>query len=268
MTDTDPLAATRQMWSLGSYATMGDVFAAAGQDLVATVGVEGLDVLDVACGTGNTTLAAARAGARHVTGVDLTPPLLEEATRRAETAGLADRVTWHEADMADLPVADDGFDRVLSSFGVIFATDQRRVAAELRRACRPGGTVGVTAWAIGGLFDQMTETLRSHVPDLPPAGPSPRDWGRAELLPAIFAIDPEALAFAERTITWQVPSADAAMAVCEENAAPIIVLRQALGDGWAAARADVVAIFAELGTEGADGIELPLAYTVATFTEP
>src|SRR5690606_26272825 len=126
----------------------------------------------------------------------------------------------------DLPVPDDAFDRVLSSFGAMFATDQGRVAGEMRRACRPGGTVGVTAWAIDGLFDQMTETLRSHVADLPPDGPSPRDWGRAELLPAIFGIAPGDLTFTERTITWRVPSADAAMAVCEENAAPIIMLRQ------------------------------------------
>ena len=127
-----------------------------------------------------------RAGAAHVTGVDLTPTLLEEAARRAEAEGLADRVTWHEADMATLPVADDGYDRVLSTFGAMFATDQPRVGAELRRACRPGGTVAVTAWAIDGLFDRMTETLFAHVPE--PPGPGPRDWARAEDLARIFGV--------------------------------------------------------------------------------
>jgi tRNA1(Val) A37 N6-methylase TrmN6 len=85
MSDTDPLAAARHMWgTVGSYPTMGDVF------------------------------AAVRAGAAHVTGVDLTPELLAEASRRAEADGLADRVTWHESDMAALPVADSAHDRVLS----------------------------------------------------------------------------------------------------------------------------------------------------------
>ncbi len=265
MSDLDPLAAARQMWSIGSYATIGDVFAAAGRDLVATVGVEGLQVLDVACGTGNTALAAVRAGAAHVTGVDLTPALLEEAARRAEAEGLADRVTWHEADMADLPVADGSHDRVLSTFGAMFATDQQRVAAELRRACRPGGTVAVTAWAIGGLFDRMTETLLGHVPDPPLPGPGPRDWARPEELARIFGVAEGELDVVERTIEWQVPSADAAVTVVEENAAPVIVLRRALGDGWPAARADLVALYGSLGVEAAGGIALPLAYTVATL---
>jgi SAM-dependent methyltransferase len=256
------------MWSIGSYATMGDVFAAAGRDLVATVGVDGLDVLDVACGTGNTALAAVRAGAAHVTGVDLTPTLLEEAARRAEAEGLADRVTWHEADMATLPVADDRYDRVLSTFGAMFATDQQRVASELRRACRPGGTVAVTAWAIDGLFDRMTETLLAHAPEPQPPGPGPRDWARAEALAGIFGVDADALTLEERTVEWRVASADAAVAVVEANAAPIILLRQALGGTWPTARADLVALFASLATDADDGIVLPLAHTVATLIEP
>ncbi len=264
--DTDPLAAARHMWgAIGSYATMGDVFAAAGRDLVTTVGVDGLDVLDVACGTGNTALAAVRAGAAHVTGVDLTPALLEEAARRAATAGLADRVTWHESDMASLPVADHAADRVLSTFGAMFATDQERVASELRRACRPGGTVAVTAWAIDGLFDRMTETLRSHMLEAPPAGPGPRDWARPTELARIFGVTPDDLDVVERTIEWRAPSADAAVALLEETSGPVIMLRQALHDGWPSARADLVSLYRAMGTEVDDGIALPLTYTVATL---
>lgn len=266
MSDTDPLAAARHMWgAVGSYATMGDVFAAAGRDLVGLVGVEGLDVLDVACGTGNTALAAVRAGAAHVTGVDLTPELLAEAARRAEAEGLDPRVTWHESDMASLPVADAGFDRVLSTFGAMFATDQERVAAELRRACRPGGTVAVTAWAIDGLFDRMTQTLRAHAPDPPPPGPGPRDWARPEALARIFGVGDGAIDVVDRTLTWRVPSAEAAVDVLAETSGPVIMLRGALGDGWPAAQADLVALYAEAGTERDGQVDLPLAYTVATL---
>jgi SAM-dependent methyltransferase len=266
MTDTDPLAAARHMWgAVGSYATMGDVFAAVGSDLVAHVGVEGRDVLDVACGTGNTALAAVRAGATHVTGVDLTPALLEEAARRAEADGLADRVTWHESDMAALPVADATHDRVLSTFGAMFATDQEQVASELRRACRPGGTVAVTAWAIDGLFDRMTETLRSHMIETPPQGPGPRDWARPDELARIFGVPPGALDVVERTIVWEAPSADAAVTLLEESSAPVIMLRRALHDGWPSARADLVSLYRAMGTEVDGGIALPLAYTVATL---
>ncbi|MBW3610907.1 MAG: class I SAM-dependent methyltransferase [Actinobacteria bacterium] len=125
---------------------MGALFAAAGATLVEHIGVAGLDVLDVATGTGNTARAAARAGARRVVGVDATPALLAEATRRSVADGT--EIEWQEGDMEDLALADASFDRVLSSFGAMFATDQHHMAAELERVCRPGGRVGLTAWAV------------------------------------------------------------------------------------------------------------------------
>ena len=84
--------------------------------------------------------------------------------------------------MAVLPVADAVHDRILSTFGAMFATDQERKASEPRRAGRPGGTIAVTAWAIDGLFDRMTETLRSHMLETPPPGPGPRDRARPDEL--------------------------------------------------------------------------------------
>jgi hypothetical protein len=149
----------------------------------------------------------------------------------------------------------------------MFATDQRAVAAELRRACRPDGVVAVTAWAIDGLFDRMTETLKAHAPAPPPDGPGPRDWARADLLPGIFGVDPGAVTVVERTIEWRAASADAAVDVVADNAAPVIMLRQVLGDGWASARADLVELFTLMGVATDDGTALPLAYTVATLTE-
>jgi hypothetical protein len=149
----------------------------------------------------------------------------------------------------------------------MFATDQERVGVELRRACRPGGVVAVTAWAIDGLFDRMTEALLAHVPEPPPPGPGPRDWARADDLARIFGVDTGALDVVERTVEWRAPSAAAAVEVIEANAAPVIMLRQALGDGWPAARADLVALFGSVATEGEDGVGLPLAYTVATLVE-
>lgn len=267
MADTDPLAMARHMWgSVGSYATMGDLFAAAGRDAVELVGVEGLDVLDVACGTGNTALAAARAGATHVTGVDLTPSLLAEAARRADAEGLTDRVTWIESDMAVLPVPDHDHDRVLSTFGAMFATDQEGVAAELRRACRPGGTIAVTAWAIDSLFDRMSATLLAHLPEPPPTGPGPRDWARPEELRRIFGVAAGGIDVVERTIGWRVASVDAAVEIVETHSGPVVLRRQAMGDGWPAARADLVALFGAAALDADGGVELPLAYTVATLT--
>ena len=92
----------------------------------------GYRVLDVAAGTGNTALAAARRGAR-VTATDLVPSMLETASRRAAAEGL--EIEVQVADALELPYDDDTFDVVLSTFGAMYAPDQKRAASELARVC-------------------------------------------------------------------------------------------------------------------------------------
>src|SRR5256885_1267431 len=121
----DSREAARALWASGDYASWGDLFADVGERVLAETSVDELDVLDVATGTGNTAIAAARAGAR-VTGLDLTPELLEIARQRAETAGLD--IRWLDGDMTALPFADESFDRVLSTFGVMLAPDRPAMA--------------------------------------------------------------------------------------------------------------------------------------------
>lgn len=268
MDTPDPLDHVREIWTSGDYATVGDLFAAAGQDLVADLDVAGRDVLDVACGTGNTTLAAVRAGAARVVGVDLTPALLDEARARAEAAGLADRVEWHEGDMAALPVPDASFDRVVSTFGAMFATDQRQVAGELLRACRPGGTVAVTAWSPGSLFDQITEVLLAVLLEPPEPAPGPRDWADPLYLPEIFGVAADALGGEERAVPWTVPSAEDAIDLLARDAGPIISARVALGERWPDARAMAVHVVQHLGTPGPGGdLQLELGYRVTTLVK-
>lgn len=133
----------------------------------------GTKVLDVACGTGNLALPAARTGAA-VTGVDIASNLLEQARARAAAEGLA--VAFDEGDAEVLPYADAAFDAVISMFGVMFAPRPDVAAAELLRVCRPGGTIALATWTPAGFVGQMFRTIASHVP--PPAGvPSPIQWG-------------------------------------------------------------------------------------------
>jgi ubiquinone/menaquinone biosynthesis C-methylase UbiE len=113
--------------------------------LLERVGVEpGMEVLDVACGSGNGTIPAARAGAR-VTGVDLDPAMLALARERAADAMV--EIDWVEGDVQRLPFDDDSFDRVISTFGHMFAPDHRRTAEEMKRVCR--GRIGVCCWTGG-----------------------------------------------------------------------------------------------------------------------
>ena len=135
----------------------------------------GTRVLDVACGTGNLSLPAARAGAA-VTGLDIAPNLLETARRRALAEGL--RISFDEGDAEQLPYVDASFDVVVTMFGAMFAPRPETAAAELLRACRPGGRVAMANWTPEGFIGRMFKTTAAHVP--PPDVPSPLLWGDEE----------------------------------------------------------------------------------------
>jgi len=200
-------------------------------------------------------------------GIDATPHLLEEAARRSVQSGLD--VEWREGDMEALSVDDASFDRVLSSFGAIFAVDQHRTATELVRVCRPGGRIGLTAWALDGLFDRMSSILVSRLPAPPPATPAPRDWASSTELERIFAGLPVDMALEQRSVSAPFASPEAAVEFFESRAAPTMAAREALaGAGrWEDARGAVVQLFSEAATaEGeGDSCRLALDYVVAVF---
>ncbi len=150
--------------------------AAAAKRIVEACGVaEGERVLDAACGQGEVALAAARRGAQ-VTAVDFATAPLDRGRELAAAEGLD--VDWLEQDALDLQLGDGWFDRSLSGFGVIWATDPPRGIRELFRVTRPGGTVGFTTWTNVGFFGGLLRLARTE--GLLPAGHSPSAWGRDE----------------------------------------------------------------------------------------
>ena len=132
----------------------------------------GTRVLDVACGSGNLSLPAARAGA-IVTGLDIAPNLIETARKRALAEGL--KINFDEGDAEQLPYADASFDVVVTMFGAMFAPRPKVAAAELLRVRRPGGRIAMANWTPAGFIGQMFKTTAAHVP--PPNIPSPLLWG-------------------------------------------------------------------------------------------
>ena len=166
----------RAMWALGDFARAG-----AEQVIVAELLCRAIDihprerVLDVAAGSGNAALAAARRGAR-VTATDFVPQLLKVAERRAAVEGL--QIETAEADAQALPFPDGAFDLVLSTFGVMFAPDQARAASELVRVCRPGGRIALTAWTPRSVMAAMQAVSGRLSPAPPiPGARSPFEWG-------------------------------------------------------------------------------------------
>jgi ubiquinone/menaquinone biosynthesis C-methylase UbiE len=184
--DDQTLAAThRAMWALGDYALMAEeVMAPLGPILVAASGIgPGVRVLDVAAGSGNISLPAAKTGATVVS-TDLTPELPQRSQARAAAQGLA--LDYQEANAHALPFADDEFDTVISAIGVMFAPDHRAAAGELVRVCRPGGTIGVISWTAEGFFGRMLAAIRPYRPSLSAAMPPAALWGREGYLAGLL----------------------------------------------------------------------------------
>jgi SAM-dependent methyltransferase len=170
-------AKLKATWMSGDFGQIARSFAPGAAEFVARLGLQpGQRVLDVACGTGNLSLPAARAGA-VVTGLDIAPNLLEQARAEAAAEGLP--IRFDEGDAEELPYADASFDAVVTMFGAMFAPRPERAAAELLRVCRPGGRVAMANWTPQGFIGRMFKTTAAHVP--PPAGmPSPVKWGEEE----------------------------------------------------------------------------------------
>jgi ubiquinone/menaquinone biosynthesis C-methylase UbiE len=180
------LAATAQaVWALGDYALMAEeVMAPLGPVLVGATGIgPGDRVLDVAAGSGNISIPAAKTGA-NVISSDLTPELLARSKTRAASLGLS--LTWREANAELLPFADGEFDTVVSAIGVMFAPHHQRAADELVRVCRSGGTIGVISWTYEGFFGQLLNTIRPYRPTLLPGVPPESLWGREDYAAGLF----------------------------------------------------------------------------------
>ena len=171
-------------WASGDYAVVGTTLQIVGESLAEACDVRwDEDVLDVAAGNGNATLAAARRGAR-VTSTDYVSTLIDRGAMRARAEGL--EVRFQTADAESLPFDAASFDVVLSTFGVMFAADQAAAASEMARVCRPGGRIGLANWTPGGFIGQMFKTLGRHL--LPPAGVQPPAlWGVEAHLQTLFA---------------------------------------------------------------------------------
>ena len=170
-------------WSAGDYAVIGTTLQIVGETLCEALDLRpGARVLDVCAGNGNATLAAARRWC-DVVSTDYVGALLERGRARASADGLA--VQFKEADAENIPFADESFDVVLSTFGVMFTPNQEKAASELTRLSRPGGKIGLANWTPSSFVGELFKTIGRYIP--PPAGLKPPSlWGTDERLHELF----------------------------------------------------------------------------------
>jgi len=164
----------RGMWIAGDFGEIAKSIEHGAVEFVDRLSLKpGMKVLDVACGTGNLAIPAAKTGAT-VTGIDIAPNLIEQAIERAKAEGVDAK--FEVGDAEALPYADGEFDVVMTMFGAMFAPRPDVTASELIRVTKPGGTIAMANWTPGAFTGQMFKTGAKHVPP-PPGMPSPVLWG-------------------------------------------------------------------------------------------
>jgi SAM-dependent methyltransferase len=233
--------------------------------LVETLDVHSTDrFLDVATGSGNAALAAARRGCQ-VVGLDYVPALLERARQRAEAEAVD--VAFVEGDAEAIPFEDGSFDVVASVFGAMFAPNQEQTAKELARVCRRGGRLGLVAHTPDGFIGQLFKTIAKHVP--PPAGlRSPILWGTEERLRELFGDVLAEISTEKRNMVFRYPTPAAWIEYWRRWYGPTLKAFEAVGEsGRVALEKDLLELIARFNRADDGTMVVPNEYLEAVIVK-
>jgi SAM-dependent methyltransferase len=243
------------MWASGDFGVIAALIQPVAEQLADSADlVAGSRVLDVAGGTGNAALAAARCGC-DVTCTDYVPELLDRGRERAQAEGFS--IEFAVADAEDLPYADATYDAVVSVFGAMFAPNQPQAAAELVRVCRPGGLIALASWTPEGFLGEWFRTQAAHVP--PPAGvPSPLAWGSEEGIVDLLGDGVSSIRTRRRTFTWRFENAAQFVATMRDWYGPTV--KAFAGADAVALEADLIALIERSARPRGGAIAVPAEY--------
>ena len=206
----------------------------------------GQRVLDAACGTGVVAVTAARKGAR-VTGLDLTPALLERARENGRIAEVD--IEWREGDVENLPFENASFDAVVSQFGHIFAPRPEVAIAEMLRVLKPGGTIAFSTWPPELVTGRMFALRSCYLPPPPPGVAAPLLWGDPKIVKERLGVAVKDIVFDRATMLSPALSPQHYRTVLERAAGPVLEIVKTLSATdparLAAFRAEYDAIAAE-----------------------
>jgi SAM-dependent methyltransferase len=252
-------------WASGDYSAIAATIQIISENLCDAADLRaGSRVLDVAGGSGNTALAAARCGA-DVVSLDYVPSLLERSRERADAEHLSYETVVGDAEA--LPFDDASFDAVISVVGVMFAPDHQRAAAELLRVCRPGGTIALASWAPDSFVGDLFRTTAAHVP--PPAGLQPPGlWGTEDHVRSLLGDGVGDLRAERRTYHFRYRSPDHLVAFFRSFYGPTHKAFAALDEeGQAALAADLAALVARSDRlQGEAAVAVPSDYLEVVAT--
>lgn len=253
------------VWASGDYAVIGTGLQIVGELLAEAADIRADEqVLDVAAGNGNATLAAARRYARVIS-TDYVPALLDRGRERARADGLA--VEFQLADAESLPFEAGRFDAVLSTFGVMFTPDHGRAARELLRVLRNGGRIGLASWTPDGFIGRLFRVIGAYVP--PPAGvKSPMLWGTESHMMELFGIQAAQMRCERRHYNFRYRSAAHWLEVFRNYYGPTLKVFAALDEAGRKALAhDIIALLEEMNIAGPDSLVVPSEYLQVVVTK-
>ncbi len=227
-------------WGAGDYSKVGVTLQITGEELAEAMDMRAdSTILDVAAGNGNATLAFARRFC-DVTSTDYVESLLEASGKRAQAEGLF--VNYKVADAENLPFNDQSFDAVVSTFGVMFAPNQKQSAAELQRVVKAGGKIGMANWTPESFIGQLFKTIGKHVK--PPAGVnSPAMWGNRDWIDQNFGTRCAVKSFRRKNFMFRYRSAEHFMEYFRTFYGPMQKAFEALDtEGQTSLRNDMMAL--------------------------
>lgn len=251
-------AKQQKTWASGDYGAVAALIHPISEALVQAADLSaGSRVLDVATGTGNAAIAAARCLC-EVTAVDYVTELMDRGRARADAEHLP--VKWRVADAEQLPCDDGEYDAVFSVVGVMFAPNQETAAAELTRVCRPGGTIALASWTPDGFIGHLLKTVSRHVPP-PPGVRPPVEWGNEERVRELFGDRVSDLRATRREFVFRFTSAEHLADYFRVNYGPTLKAFEAVGpDGSKQLYEDLVELAARHNVADDGTVKIPSAY--------
>jgi SAM-dependent methyltransferase len=257
----------RTTWAAGDFDEISKQILEVGQKVAERASIDpGMTVLDVACGTGNATIPAALKGG-DCTGLDLTPELFDAARRNAAAAGV--EIEWVEGDAEALQFPDRSFQRVISSFGVMFAPRHDVAAAELARVCAPGGLICLACWTPDGLIGDMFKMVSSRMPPLPSYASPPPLWGSEQHVRALLEPHGLEVTCEPQVAVFRGDTVETVVATKERYFGPWRMAQVVLGDKWPELRAELYDLYARNSEAVApEGVGAFGTYLLTTATKP
>ena len=170
-----------------------------------------------------------------------------------------------QGDAEEMPFADGAFDRVLSTFGHMFAPRHRQAAGEMRRVCRKGGVIATCTWTPEGVTGAVFRAAASYMPAPPDFASPPILWGTEDHVREMFADVATAFEFERHSATIEWDSIEGFADFFMDRFGPLVTAKKMLGDRFGDLRAEVLEAWRSFNEAPNGELRLPQEYLLSVI---